>query len=52
MNNPDGLFNFGVRYELNKRFILLASGGTQFIAEENTDRKTSFSFIGLQWLIE
>lgn len=52
MNNPDGLFNFGVRYELNKRFILLASAGTQFIAEENTERKTFFSFIGLQWLIE
>ena len=52
MNKPDGLFNFGMRYELNKRFILLASGGTQFIAEENTDRKTFFSFAGLQWLIE
>ena len=49
--STSGFINFGLRYELSKKFVFLSSFGTQIMTRKNEERENFFSFIGLQLYI-
>jgi len=50
VNQTDAFINYGFRYHLSKKNILLASFGTQVVTPADEEKKYFFSFVGLQSL--